>query len=131
MVNSTARKRVFIAFAIEDEGQRTLLVGQGRLEKSPFDFIDMSLNEPYDEKWKTQCRSRIKGCDGTIALISKNTAKSDGEKWEIACSIEEGKKTRGLYAYSNDRSAKPAELGNNTVMEWTWANIKAFIDSLP
>src|ERR1700693_908818 len=126
MFSSTARKRVFIAFAIEDEGQRNLLVGQARNEKCPFDFVDMSLKEPYDEKWKTQCRSRIKGCDGTIALISKNTAKSDGEKWEITCSVEEKKKTRGLYAYSDDQAAAPAELGKNTVMKWTWDNIKSF-----
>lgn len=124
------RKRVFIAFAKEDERQRDLLVGQASNEKVPFDFIDMSVKEAYDEKWKTQCRVRVKGCHGMIALISSNTAGSNGEKWEMTCAREEGVKLTGLYAYSADRPSKPAELGNNPIMTWTWANIKSFINSL-
>jgi hypothetical protein len=123
-------KRIFIAFAMEDERQRDFLVGQARNEKSPFDFIDMSVKEAYDEKWKTQCRSRVKGCDGVIALISKNTANSSGEKWEMTCATEENIPLLGLYAYSNDRAARPAELGRNPLIEWTWGGIKSFIDSL-
>jgi len=42
----------------------------------------MSVKEPWDEKWKTNCRTKIKGRNGVIALISKNTAKADGAKWE-------------------------------------------------
>ena len=56
--------RIFISFAIEDKWAKEYLVGQAKNEKSPFEFINMALNEPFDEKWKTQCRSRIKGCDG-------------------------------------------------------------------
>ena len=71
-------KRVFIAFAIEDKTHRDFLVGQAKLDQSPFEFTDMSAQEPWDEKWKTNCRSRIKGCDGVIGLISKNTPKAAG-----------------------------------------------------
>jgi hypothetical protein len=63
------KKRVFVSFASEDSNYRDLLKGQAKNNKSPFEFIDMSLKEPFDEKWKTQCRSRIKGCDGVIALF--------------------------------------------------------------
>ena len=124
------RKRIFIAFAIEDETQRDFLVGQAKNEKSPFEFTDMSVKEPYTEEWKKKCRVRIKGCDGVIALISKNSATSSGEKWEMTCADEENIKMKGLYAYSDDRSAAPKELGGRAVMVWTWANIKAFLDSL-
>jgi hypothetical protein len=55
-------KRVFIAFAVEDEKYLTFLVGQAKLDKSPFEFVDMSVKEPWDEKWKTNCRTRVKGC---------------------------------------------------------------------
>ena len=81
-------KRIFIAFAVEDKTYRDFLVGQSKLKKSPFDFNDFSVKEPWDAKWKTNCRSRIKGCDGVIALISKNTAKADGQLWEIQCAYE-------------------------------------------
>lgn len=63
------KNRIFISFAIEDAIYRTFLVSQGKNEHSPFEFVDMSVKEPWDETWKTKCRSRIKGCDGVIALL--------------------------------------------------------------
>ena len=41
----------------------------------------MSVKEPWDEKWKTNCRTRIKGRDGVIGLISKNTPKAESIKF--------------------------------------------------
>src|SRR6266481_785630 len=85
-----ANKRVFIAFAIEDAKYRTFLSAQAKNDKSPFEFVDMSAKEPWDEKWKTNCCARIKGCDGLIALISKNTPDAAGQLWEIQCGYDEG-----------------------------------------
>ena len=60
------KNRVFISFAIEDAILRDFLVGQGRNQKSPFSFVDMSVKQAWDEKWKTNCRTKIKGCDGVM-----------------------------------------------------------------
>ncbi len=76
-------KRIFISFAIEDENLRNLLRGQGRNENTPIEFVDMSVKEPWDDKWKTRCRTRIKGCDGMIAIVTTKTASADGQIWEI------------------------------------------------
>ena len=46
------KKVVFIAFAIEDETQRDLLKGQSLNTKSPFEYVDMSVKEPYPNEWK-------------------------------------------------------------------------------
>ncbi len=43
----------------------------------------MSVKEPWDEKWKTNCRTRIKSCDEVIVLVSKNLKKADGTIWKI------------------------------------------------
>ena len=48
-------------------------------------------------KWKTQCRSRIKGCDGVIAFVSKNTAKAIGAIWEVKTAKEEGVSVIAMY----------------------------------
>jgi hypothetical protein len=53
-------KRIFISFAIEDANLRDFLVGQAKNNKSPFEFIDMSVKEPWDSAWKTKCRTKIK-----------------------------------------------------------------------
>ena len=120
------KKTVFIAFAIEDERQRDFLTGQSLHTKSPFEYVDMSVKEPYDSGWKERVRTRIRRSDGVIALISKNSLTSSGQKWEIECAKEEKKPIRGVWAYTNDRTNF---VSVNTVV-WTWDNIKNFIDSL-
>jgi hypothetical protein len=120
------KKVVFIAFAIEDERQRDFLKGQSLNTKSPFEYIDMSVKEPYDKDWKDRVRTRIKRSDGVLVLVSKNSLKSSGQKWEIQCAREEGKKIRGIWAYTDDRT----DIEGVYTRVWTWDNIKDFIDSL-
>lgn len=120
------KKVVFIAFAIEDERQRDFLKGQSLHPRAPYEFIDMSVKEAYSSEWKEKVRTRIRRSDGMIALVSKNSLNSSGQKWEIQCAKDEGKKVRGIWAYSDDRTNL---VGVNTVT-WSDANISAFIDSL-
>jgi hypothetical protein len=122
--------RVFVAFAKEDENYRDLLRGQAIRAGSPFGFIDMSVKEAFDEKWKTNVRTRIKGCDGFIALLSKHTWRAEGARWEMKCAAEEGVRRLGLHIHKDDKGAVPPELPEYLVREWTWANIKTFLDSL-
>src|SRR6201996_7799710 len=120
------KKVVFVAFAIEDERQRDLLKGQTLHPRQPYAFIDMSVKEAYETDWKEKVRTRIRRSDGVIALVSKNSLKSTGQKWEIQCAKEEKRPLRGIWAYGNDRTNL---VGVNTKV-WTWDNIKAFINSL-
>jgi len=120
------KKVVFVAFAIEDETQRDFLKGQSLHSNSPFEYIDMSVKEAYDSDWKERVRTRIRRSDGVIALVSKNSLTSSGQKWEIGCAREEKKKILGIWAYTDDRTVLP---GVNTVV-WTWAALEKFIDSL-
>ena len=121
-----SKKVVFIAFAIEDQAIRNLLRGQSLNTESPFEYIDMSVKEAYDEDWKNKVRTRIKRSDGVIVIVSKNSLKSSGQKWEIQCSKEEKKKVRGFWGYNDDRTNIE---GVNTKV-WTWSNIADFIDGL-
>lgn len=120
------KKVIFVAFAIEDERQRDFLKGQSLHTNSPFEYIDMSVKEPYDSNWKDRVRTRIRRSDGVIALVSRNSLTSSGQKWEIECAREEKKKILGIWAYTDDRTNL---LGVNTVV-WTWLAIEEFIDSL-
>ena len=120
------KKVVFVAFAIEDERQRDFLKGQSLNTRCPFEYIDMSVKEAYDEDWKNRVRTRIRRSDGVIALVSKNSLTSGGQKWEIKCAKEEGKRIRGIWAYTDDRTT----LDGVTTVTWTWDNVANFIDSL-
>lgn len=123
-------KRVFISFAIEDKFARDNLVHQAKREHTPFEFVDMSVKEPWSSSWKTNCRIRIKGCDGVIAFISRNTLNADGARWEIKCAIEEGIPIRALWVHSSDPHGTPSELEGQRVYYWTWDNVRNFINSL-
>lgn len=124
-----ARKRVFIAFAIEDKVYRDFLVGQAKNDHSPFEFTDMSVKKPWDSQWKTNCRTRIKGCNGLVALISKNTAKSDGELWEIKCAYDEGVPVMLMWV-NNERSGLPTLLKGKLINVWSWSNLKNFTEKM-
>jgi Thoeris protein ThsB, TIR-like domain len=121
-----ANKVVFIAFAIEDERIRDFIKGQALHTDTPFEFIDMSVKEAYSEEWKTRVRTRIRRSDGVLAIVSKNSLTSSGQKWEIQCAKEEKKRLQGIWAYKDDRTNL---IGVNT-MVWNWENIAAFINSL-
>lgn len=120
------KKIVFVAFAIEDVRQRDFLKGQSLSPRAPYEFIDMSVKDPYDAEWKTRVRTRIRRSHGVIVLVSKNSLTSSGQKWEIQCAKEEGKPVGGIWAYSTDR----AQLAGVTTVVWSDANIANFIDSL-
>ena len=125
-----ANKRVFIAFAIEDETAKFLFAGHAKNSKVPYEFVDLSIKEPFDEKWRTNCRVRIKSCHGVIALISKNTKKAEGELWEIDCAKAEKIPLIGIYIKGATYSDKPDNMYGIICKEWTWENVKDFIESL-
>lgn len=120
------KKVIFVAFAIEDERQRDFLKGQALNTKSPFEYIDMSVKEAYETGWKDKVRTRIRRSHGLIALISRNSMTSTGQKWEIDCAREEGVPVLAIWAYTDDRT-QVAGLNTQT---WTWDTISAFINKL-
>ncbi len=125
------KKRIFVSFPEQDSYLRDLLVGQAKKPDSPFEFTDMSVHEPWDNAWKTNCRTKIKGCDGLIAIITSNTYGADGQIWEIDCAADECVpilciKTSNYV--TNDRTE--SKIGCRRVYNWDWDTIKDFLNGL-
>ncbi|MEP7198041.1 MAG: TIR domain-containing protein [Saprospiraceae bacterium] len=118
------KKIIFIAFSIEDERMRDLLKGQSLLNHCPFEYIDMSVKESYDNDWKEKVRTRIKRSNGIIVLASKNSTTSSGQKWEIECAKSEGKSILAIRTYKDDFTG----IAGLTVQPWDWMIIGNFID---
>jgi hypothetical protein len=123
-------KRIFTSFAIEDERMRNLFVGQARLERVPYELVDMSVKEPWSDSWKTRCRTKIKGCDGVVVLITKNLKQADGARWEIKCAKEEGIPVIGVYIGEANANDAPIELNGIKKINWTWPGIASFVNGL-
>jgi hypothetical protein len=51
----------------------------------------MSVKEAYKGDWQKKVRTRILRTDGILVIVSKNSLKSNGHKWEIQCAKEERK----------------------------------------
>ena len=57
------KKKVYICFDYDhDKDIKGSLVAQARLDDSPFDIVDLSIQAPVDENWKRNARERIKKC---------------------------------------------------------------------
>lgn len=125
-------KRIFVSFAIEDSNLRDLLVGQAKNDNSPFEFVDMSVKEPWKDDWKSKCRTKIKGCDGLIAIITENTKNASGQRWEIKCAKEEKVPCRGIWGHNDEayQSYLPPEMDGITTDKWTWDNIKKWLNRI-
>jgi hypothetical protein len=120
------KKVIFVAFPIEDEDMRDLLRGQSLNTRTPFEYIDMSVREAYDYDWKDKVRTRIRRSHGVIALITKNSLTSSGQKWEVECAKTEGKSILAMWPKTTDRTA----VSGVTAKPWSHATIADFIDSL-
>lgn len=75
---------------------------------------------------RSECGPVFVDLTGFIALISKNSLSSSGQKWEIQCAREEGKPVLGIWCRKDDRT----DIAGIRIKVWTWDNIKAFIDAI-
>ena len=120
------KKTIFVAFAIDDVKIRDMIKGQSLNTSSPFEYIDMSVSEAYDEEWKKKVRTRILRSHGVLTIVSKNSLTSTGQKWEIQCGKDEKVPVKGIWAYKDDRT----DLAGVSTMVWTWENIASWVDGL-
>lgn len=125
-----AKKRIFTSFAIEDKTIKTLFTGQAKKNGVPYDFFDMSVKDPWSNSWKTRCRTKIKGCDGVIVLITKNLKKASGALWEIKCAKKEGIPIIGVYTKNCTITDSPSELYRIKKIKWTWGGVGTFVNGL-
>ena len=60
-------KCVFVAFAIEDKTYRDFLAGQAKLDKSPFEFTDMSARNRGTKNGKQTAGPGLRVATGSLA----------------------------------------------------------------
>ncbi len=113
-----AAPRAFISFQVEDDWARDFLVGHARNRNNSIAFSDYSVHEPFDEKWKTNCRARIARTKGTIVLVGPTTWRSEAVVWEIAETSRQGHPIFGIQINSDKTHRIPTGLPANRVIRW-------------
>lgn len=115
--------RAFLSFEMEDRWARDFLVGQARNFSNDLEFVDYSVHEPFDERWKTNCRDRIARTHGTIVLIGPTTSRSPAVLWEITETTRQRHPMFGIQITSDKTYPTPEGLPGGQVVRWTFDTI--------
>ena len=115
-----ATPRAFISFEMEDRWARDFLVQQAKNKNNDISFYDYSVKDPFESKWKTECRKRIAMTKGTIVLIGRTTYLSDAVLWEIAETNRQGHYMFGIQINRDETHVVPTGLPQANVIRWNF-----------
>jgi len=122
-----AKPRAFISFEMEDRWARDFLVQQSKDEGNDVDFVDYSVQDPWDTSWKTQCKERIGRTKGTIVLVGPTTYESEAVLWEIAETLRRGHYIFGIQINKDKTHPIPSGLPAKNVIRWDFAQISSWL----
>lgn len=130
LASYSAKRRVFISFHVDDEPQVELLRQQAKDEKYDIEFIDYSVKEPFDNKWKTRCTERIKRSSVFLCMIGPETYKREAVLWEINKAYGLGRKVIGVRIYrdKNHKIPKPLKDNKAKIVHWNLSDIAQELD---
>jgi hypothetical protein len=123
-------RNVFISFHIDDGPQVNLLRAQAKSERFDIEFRDYSVKEPFDEKWKTNCRERVAQTSMLICMIGEKTAEREAVVWELKEAYRQGKKVVGVRIYRDQNHPMPQPLIDHDapIIEWNLKEIQRLLD---
>lgn len=108
---------------MEDEAQVNLLRYQAK-EGLGVEFRDYSVKEPFDEKWKTNCKEKIAQTSALICFIGPETAQSEPVNWEVEEAHRQGKNVIGVRIYKDQNHPIPKALKDHGAPIIDWDNAK-------
>lgn len=118
------KKRVFVSFDFDnDKILKDFIIGQARLQDSPFDVIDHSLKEAAPMKdWEDKARAAIKKSDIVVVMVGPKTHKASGVITEVKMAREEGKNIVQVIGYKDGNYTAVPDAGR--LYSWNWENLK-------
>ena len=121
------RRNVFISFAHEDINEVNLLRGQAKNEQSDLDFIDRSLQAPFNSSRADYIRSRlgdrINQASMTVVYLSEDTRRSKWVAWEVRKSIELKKDVMAVHAGDRPPSRLPSFIKKYRIKVVPWSKL--------
>lgn len=128
------KKNVFISFTYEDIDQVNLLRAQAKNDKSPIEFNDWSVSEPFNSERapyiKQKIGQRINQSSLTVVYLSNKTSGSEWVEWEIEESLRKGKHVVGVFAGEKQPTKFPKAIGQNKIKCVPWSKLSETINSL-
>ena len=123
-----AKPRAFISFEMEDKWARDFLVQHAKQSNNKIEFVDYSVHDPFDSKWKTNCKDRIGRTAGTIVLVGPTTHKSEAVLWEISETNRQGHYLFAIQINSDATYRVPLGVPSTRVIRWNFTKIVAELE---
>ena len=121
------RRNIFISFAFEDVNEVNLLRGQAKNDQTDIEFIDRSLQAPFNSTRGDYIRSRleerINQASMTVVYLSKDTRGSEWVAWEVKKSIELEKVVVAVHAGDNPPSKLPSFVKEYGIKVVPWSRL--------
>jgi hypothetical protein len=124
-----AGPKAFISFEMEDRWARDFLVQHARDKNNAIAFVDYSVQDAFDNSWKTQCKARIAQTKGTIVMIGPTTAKSEAVLWEVAETARQGHYLFGIQTNRDKTHGIPIGLPAKNVIRWDFDQIVTWLNT--
>jgi hypothetical protein len=121
-----AKTRVFISFDYDHDLElKEGLVGQSRLQDSPFSIANWSLQEAAPQaSWEAAAEARIQQVDVVVVMLGYNTHQAPGVLKEVGMANRH--RVRVVQLRPQNRSCTPVP-NAGPVIEWTWDNLKQLL----
>lgn len=123
-----SKKKVFVSFDFDnDKTIKEFMIGQAKLEDSPFEVSDHSLKEAAPEKdWLDKATSAIKRADVFIIMLGPKTKTASGVLKELKVANDLSKTKFQIIGYK-DGSADWAVPDGGRTYSWNWDNLKKLL----
>ena len=118
------KKRVFVSFDFDnDKKLKDFIIGQSRLDDSPFEVIDHSLKEAAPERdWETKADRSIRRSDIVIVMVGPYTYKASGVLKEVMMARNAGVPIVQIIGYRDGDYTPVPNAGR--LYRWNWENLK-------
>lgn len=123
-----AKKRVFVSFDFDnDKALKDSIIGQAKLEDSPFEVSDHSLKEAAPEKeWLDKARSAISRSEVFIVMLGSKTKTASGVLKEVEIANDLNKIKFQIIGYKNGTEDWAVPNAGRTY-SWNWDNLKKLL----
>jgi len=122
------KKKVFISFDFDnDKALKEFMIGQAKLDDSPFEVTDHSLKEAEPEKdWLETATAAIKRSDVFIVMLGPKTRTAPVVLKEVKVASELNKSKFQIIGYKHGSSDWAVANGGRTY-SWNWDNLKKLL----
>lgn len=123
-----AKKKVFVSFDFDnDKALKEFIIGQAKLEDSPFEVTDLSLKEAAPEKsWEDKARVAIARAEVFVVMLGSKTRTAPGVLKEVKMANDLKKDKFQIIGYK-DGSESWAVPNAGRVYKWDWENLKKLL----